>query len=104
MKQITIYDLLQLVDEKWKWAFCDSDGIWCVSKNKPIIGEEDWEFPIKTMEDLTFGSVHFFYGLPFVIKPFDGSWKDSLIKVEATARMLYPVWRWSTRSSFCCRC
>lgn len=82
MKQITIYDLLPLVDEKWKWAFCDSDGIWCVSKNKPIIGEEDWEFPIKTMEDLTFGSVHFFYGLPFVIKPFDGSWKDSLIKVE----------------------
>lgn len=82
MKQITIYDLLPLVDEKWKWAFCDSDGIWCVSKNKPIIGEEDWEFPIKTMEDLTFGSVHFFSGLPFVIKPFDGSWKDSLIKVE----------------------
>ena len=81
-KQITIDELIPLVDDKWKWAFCDSDGIWHLSTIKPEKGKDDWLLKWEDMSDVLFGSVCFFYKKPFYIKPFDGDWKDSLIKIK----------------------
>jgi hypothetical protein len=73
MKQITIYDLLPLL--KKGWVAMDNDGNWWFYKTEPIKCSSVW-----------FGRD----GLPgeeklsssFNIAPFDGDWKDSLIKVE----------------------
>lgn len=81
MKQITIYDLLPLVDDKWNWAFCDSDGLWHITKNKPTKGGDDWIIN-HDMKGFMTDSFCFFFSLPFIIKPFDGDWKDSLIKID----------------------
>lgn len=82
MKQITIYDLIPLIDDKWKWAFCDPDGLWHFSIKKPIKDKHDWCFVWEDTTDVLFGSCCLFYKKPFYIAPFDGDWKDSLIKVE----------------------
>lgn len=73
MKQITIYDLLPLL--KKGWVAMDSSGEW-------------WWFefePHKTIKDQWLMNALGLLGSlsnMFNIEPFDGSWKDSLIKVE----------------------
>ena len=76
MKKITIYDLLPLL--KKGWVAMDENVSWFWHENKPKI-EYDvdcggiWS-PHKGLSS----------EIPycFNIAPFEGSWKDSLIKVE----------------------
>ena len=79
MIQITIYDLLPLL--KKGWVCMDRDGTWKWFSHKPhkikpfVYGEETyWECYYPKCE----GS----FLKHFNIAPFDGDWKDSLIKVE----------------------
>ncbi|MBO7736036.1 MAG: hypothetical protein J6S67_25930 [Methanobrevibacter sp.] len=72
MKQITIYDLLPLL--KKGWVAMDEDGIWVWYNEKPICCINGrWG---------VFGDADAFQLYSFDIAPFDGDWKDSLIKVE----------------------
>ena len=72
MKQITIYDLLPLL--KKGWVAMDSSGWWWFEFEPDITIKDQWFM--------------YEYGLlgklsdMFNIAPFDGDWKDSLIKVE----------------------
>ena len=73
MKQITIYELLPLL--KKGWVAMDKSGDWYWYDRKPVIlgrKSEGWrgENNFRTLMKL------------FNIAPFDGDWKDSLIKVE----------------------
>ena len=70
MKQITIYDLLPLL--KKGWVAMDKDGKWCFFNYLPTI----YNGKFGNMLD----RVELYRG--FSIAPFDGDWKDSLIKVE----------------------
>ena len=69
MKQITIYDLLPLLNKGYVFF----DGSWSFSDIKPEYCEgcQQWE-----------GVYSIDISLLFNIAPFDGDWKDSLIKVE----------------------
>ena len=76
MKQITIYDLLPLL--KKGWVAMDECGAWFWHKCRAKRGY-----------DVDYGGVWvadkgFCCEIPscFNIAPFDGDWKDSLIKVE----------------------
>lgn len=72
MKQITIYDVLPLLNTGW--VAMDSSGSWYWFSTKPYKGtymwlwKKDWGYRSLTRA--------------FNIAPFDGDWKDSLIKVE----------------------
>lgn len=75
MKQIKIEQLLPLL--KSGWVAMDKGGYWHVFGAKPVLFKE---YGIWGR-----GKESFIYPLPkyaFNIAPFDGSWKDSLIKVE----------------------
>ena len=76
MKQITIYDLLPLLNDGY--VAMDEDGDWFWYWKKPIIFEDsDKWMPYKATSKVE--------KIPeqlFDIAPFDGDWKDSLIKVE----------------------
>lgn len=75
MKQITIYDLLPLL--KKGWVAMDDGGYWHVFELKPVLFKE---YGLWGRDE---GG--FIYPLPkyaFNIAPFDGDWKDSLIKIE----------------------
>lgn len=74
MKQITIYDLLPLL--KKGWVAKDFDNIWHWFKTKPVRCKyhAGWYDP-KNMRESRIIDL-------FNIAPFDGDWKDSLIKVE----------------------
>lgn len=72
MKQMTIYDLLPLL--KSGWVAMDDDGTWCWFSEEPYKVTKSW-WP---EEDTTY----FILAKVFNIAPFDGDWKDSLIKVE----------------------
>lgn len=72
MKQITIYDLLQLL--KKGWVAMDMDGSWCWFSTKPYKRTDMWLWT----KDYGYRSLT----RAFDIAPFDGDWKDSLIKVE----------------------
>lgn len=79
MKQITIYDLLNLIIESDlnKYVFFDSKyKRWYLCKNAPIIENDTWSLP----KDDFFGA--FNLSSLFDIAPFDGDWKDSLIKID----------------------
>ena len=72
MKQITIYDLIPLL--KKGWVAMDKDGDWCWFSNKPYKRTDMWLWrDLGDWRALT---------RAFNIAPFDGDWKDSLIKVE----------------------
>ena len=75
MKQITIYDLLPLL--KKGWVACDKGGQWFWHNKKPVTRLEDGD-------GLWVVLTGYSCELPtcFNIAPFDGDWKDSLIKVE----------------------
>lgn len=78
MKQITIYDLLPLL--KKGWVSCEKNGEWVWHKTKPRIEEyldENYKKEIWWTSRYCFPITEFFN-----IAPFDGDWKDSLIKVE----------------------
>lgn len=72
MKQITIYDLIQLL--KSGWVAMDEDGTWCWFSEEPSKGTTMWLWEGDSMYS-TLEKV-------FSIRPFDGDWKDSLIKIE----------------------
>ena len=71
MKQITIYDLLPLL--KKGWVAMEESGLWWWMQYKPFPFKNQWHYNKGTIKPL--------YWL-FNIAPFDGDWKDSLIKVE----------------------
>ena len=76
MKQITIYDLLPLL--KSGYVAMDKDGRWVFFTEKPRLNEA---FFMWTRAKDSCGVYHLSKWV-FNIKPFDGDWKDSLIKVE----------------------
>ena len=76
MKQITIYDLLPLL--KKGWVAMDMDGTWIFFTAKPRLLKDFFMWGRSTNNS-------YMYRLSkcaFNIAPFDGDWKDSLIKVE----------------------
>ena len=78
MKQITIYDLLPLLKKGWV-AYAPRHG-WIWYKVKPKLdGFQFWMYQTMDWWRLTPTSKE----NPMLdIAPFDGDWKDSLIKVE----------------------
>lgn len=72
MKQITIYDLLPLL--KSGWVAMDMDGSWTWFSTKPFKRTDMWLLT----KDWGYCSLT----KAFNIAPFDGDWKDSLIKIE----------------------
>lgn len=79
MKQITIYDLLPLL--RRGWVAMDECGAWYWYDDEPTIqkfvyGENKETYHWNNSGDL------FELSELFNIAPFDGSWKDSLIKVD----------------------
>lgn len=70
MKQITIYDLLPLL--KKGYVAMDEDAGWFWYDRLPDILDNEWWNVGKKVSNLDC----------FNIAPFDGDWKDSLIKVE----------------------
>ena len=76
MKQIMIYDLLPLLRKGW--VACNCNGSWRWYKYKPQCRQRFglWNTEYERNESC-FASL-----TAFNIAPFDGSWKDSLIKVE----------------------
>ena len=77
MKQITIYDLLPLL--KKGWVCCDPHGSWKWYRKKPYVLKGLIENFVSTDDAYEFPE---FFPRCFNIKPFNGDWKDSLIKVE----------------------
>lgn len=77
MKQITIYELLPLLKKGWV-AYAPRHGwIWYPVKPKPV--DEFWMYQTMQWYRLEPTSIY----SPYLdIAPFDGDWKDSLIKVE----------------------
>ena len=73
MKQITIYDLLPLL--KKGWVAMDENGKWTWFEKEPYIPKD---LSIWGCNHPNFRSLI----MCFNIAPFDGDWKDSLIKVE----------------------
>ena len=72
MKQITIYDLIPLL--KNGWVAMDWDGSWWWFDYKPTIDKDSLQWQDFSNKSEKIGG--------FNIAPFDGSWEDSLIKVE----------------------
>lgn len=73
MKQITIYEFLEKNKGVIKdgWVAMDKDGDWYWYDTKPYLDDNEW------WNNVSYSDL---YG--FNIAPFDGDWKDSLIKVE----------------------
>lgn len=77
MKQITIYDLLPLL--KKGWVCYNGFGDWLLFRWKPKKEIPYWMSGIRHCECPVFLS------RVFNIAPFDGDWKDSLIKCGESA-------------------
>ena len=79
MKQITIYDLIPLL--KNGWVAYDGNG-WAWFSEVPVFVEDDdedlWMVGSRGGDACNLSA----RGCPFKIKPFNGAWEDSLIKVE----------------------
>ena len=71
-KQITIYDLLPFLETGW--VAMDKSGIWWWYEFKPMKREFYWY-------EKNGGNVVELHYI-FNIAPFDGDWKDSLIKID----------------------
>lgn len=76
MKQITIYDLLPLLRNGW--VCMDKNGTWIFFTAKPRLLKDFFMWARRTDNSYMFRLSKW----AFNIKPFDGDWKDSLIKVE----------------------
>lgn len=87
MKQITIYDLLPLL--KNGWVACENSGVWYWHEREPIIQQLHWN-GVKSETWNNSGELFDLSEL-FNIAPFDGDWKDSLIKVEHKEEELLTV-------------
>ena len=74
MKQITIYDLLPLL--KKGWVACDHSNWWWY-ETKPIASKRHNGWISKTSKYIKLNTIEM-----KDIAPFDGDWKDSLIKIE----------------------
>lgn len=72
MKQITIYDLLPVL--KRGWVSMDKDGQWWWFRKKPTTYLKLGCHDNKKSEWSRLNC--------FNIAPFDGDWKDSLIKID----------------------
>ena len=83
MKQITIYEFLEKNEGAIKkgWVACDNNG-WAWFTNKPEYKLDKLDYDYHWM--IRIGDAYNISGkfCPFNIKPFDGDWKDSLIKVK----------------------
>lgn len=77
MKQITIYDLLPLLKSDG-WVAMDKDGQWVFFTEKPRLSEAFFMWNRATDNC----GIYHLQKWVFNIAPFDGDWKDSLIKVE----------------------
>lgn len=73
MKQITIYEFLKKNKDILEdgWVAMDKNGGWFWYDIKPYLDDNEWWNNEKTCGLFCFN-----------IAPFDGDWKDSLIKVE----------------------
>lgn len=74
MKQITIYEFLERNKDVFKagWVAMDECGEWWWFEKKPHVDDNEWWNVAGGLRCLSC----------FNIAPFDGDWKDSLIKVE----------------------
>ena len=79
MKQITIYDLLPFLKSGWV-AMDENDG-WYWHEDEPTIQKFVYGGNKETYHWNNSGDLFDLAEL-FNIAPFDGDWKDSLIKVE----------------------
>ena len=71
-----IQDLLNQSKPCWKYAAMDCDGLWYLFTDKPFLHKGGvW---INNSANGRTAEV----GYAFVIEPFDGDWKDSLIERE----------------------
>ena len=76
MKQITIYDLLPLLNNGW--VAMDNNGRWWWYSEKPKpVKKYKWWSNHQYSEYTCISTID-----KKPIAPFDGDWKDSLIKVE----------------------
>lgn len=84
MKQITIYEFLKINKDiiKGRYLTCDKDGEWCQHMTKPHIGKYEYDEDPKDIREWWTSKTAFPISIFFNIAPFDGDWKDSLIKVE----------------------
>lgn len=73
MKQITIYDIIPLL--KSGWVCCTNCGAWWWFAKKPEPIEVCGFYDHRASNFDCLSDV-------FNIAPFDGDWKDSLIKIE----------------------
>lgn len=74
MKQITIYEILPLL--KSGWVACDNGNWWWYSI-KPTASKRRNGWLSKNSKYMKLNTIE-----KVDIAPFDGSWEDSLIKVE----------------------
>ena len=79
MKQITIYDLLPLLNSGW--MAMDEDGTWWYYEKKPFIGRAEYWCANKNDYDGKFTNLREYKAIKDVA-PFDGDWKDSLIRID----------------------
>ena len=75
MKQITIYDLLPLL--KKGYVAMDNNGNWWWYKSKPRVSKRYKSWKAVNGQNMKLNTFE-----KKDISPFDGDWKDSLIKVE----------------------
>ena len=75
MKQITIYDLLPLL--KNGYVAMDENGSWWWYHTKPRLRKTNKGWKSSGFVYMKLSTIEKEY-----IAPFDGDWKDSLIKVE----------------------
>ena len=75
MEQITIYDLLPLL--KKGWVAMDEDRSWWWYKTKPVAYKRRNYWMVAHTPYMELNTIEM-----KEIAPFDGHWKDSLIKVE----------------------
>ena len=76
--EITIYDLIPLL--KKGWVAMDEDGTWWWHKSKPSV---DCNIYSRNYDGIWSSCSSVRTLDVFNIAPFDGDWKDSLIKVGA---------------------
>ena len=72
MNQITIYELLPLLRKGY--VAMDKDGTWCWYTFRTSHNDFSWGFNANFMDE------YICLSDTFSIAPFDGDWKDSLMK------------------------
>ena len=73
-----IYEIFTLTKPCWKYAAMDEDGTWYIYTEEPYLSNNGtWTNELSTDDESVFAKA---IGYIFDIEPFEGSWKDSLIK------------------------